>query len=62
MSKIISKLGLITHESLERNVKIDTMLVGKQILLDKPENDLQYSVKNLNDMAVEFSMDVNTGK
>jgi hypothetical protein len=36
-------------------LKLILRYVGKQILLAKPENYLQYSVTNLYHMAIEFS-------
>jgi hypothetical protein len=46
-----------------RNVNIDTMLFSDdQVLLAKSEDDLQYSVHNLNKTASEFSMEINAEK
>jgi hypothetical protein len=63
MNKIIQKWKVIRHGNIpiNRNVNIDTMLFADdQVLLAKSEDDLQYSVHNLNKVASEFSMDINT--
>jgi hypothetical protein len=54
-----------THGNIpiNRNVNIDTMLLADdQVLLAKSEDDLQYSVHNLNKIASQFSMDINEEK
>jgi hypothetical protein len=63
MNEIIQKWRLTRNGNIpmNRNFKIDTMLFGDQILLTKSEDDLQYSVHNLNNIVEEFSMEINTG-
>jgi hypothetical protein len=47
----------------ETLLNIDTMLFADdQVLLAKCEDDLQYSVHNLNKIASEFSMEINEEK
>jgi hypothetical protein len=36
------------------------LFAGDQILLTKPQDDLQYSVHNLKNTVEEFSMQINT--
>jgi predicted transcriptional regulator len=56
MSKIKSKLGLITCEKVStKMLKLILCYAGKQILLAKQENYLQYIANNLNHMAIEVS-------
>jgi hypothetical protein len=65
MNKIIQKMKVIRHGNIpiNRNVNIDTMLFADdQVLLAKSEDDLQYSVHNLNKIASEFSMEINMEK
>jgi hypothetical protein len=38
------------------------LFADDQVLLAKSEDDLQYSVHNLNKLASEFSMDINAEK
>jgi hypothetical protein len=48
---------------INRNINIDAMLFADdQVLLAKSEDDLQYSVNNLNKIAPEISMDINMEK
>jgi hypothetical protein len=48
---------------LTETLNIDTMLFADdQVLLAKSEDDLQYSVHNLNKIASEFSMEINEEK
>jgi hypothetical protein len=65
MNKIIQKWKVIRHGNIafNRNVNIDTMLFADdQVLLVKYEDDLQYSVHNLNKIASEFSVEINAEK
>jgi hypothetical protein len=65
MNKIIQKWKVTRHGNIpiNRNVNIDTMLFADdQVLLAKYEDDLQYSVHNLNNIASEFSMEINAEK
>jgi hypothetical protein len=65
MNRNIQKKKVIRHGNIpiNRNVNIDTMLFADdQVLLTKSEDDLQYSVHNLNKIASEFSMEINTEK
>jgi hypothetical protein len=58
--KTIQKWKVTRHDKIpiNRNVNIDTMLFADdQVLLAKSEDDLQYSVKNLNKIASKISMD-----
>jgi hypothetical protein len=54
MNKILKKWKVTRHGNIPiyRNVNIDTMLFADdQVLLAKYEDDLQYSVHNLNKIA-----------
>jgi hypothetical protein len=65
MNKIIQKWKVTRHGNIpiNRNVNIDTMLfVDDQVFLAKSEDDLQYSVCNLNKIASQFSMEMNVEK
>jgi hypothetical protein len=65
MNKITQKWKVTRHGNIpiNRNVNIDTMLVADdQVLLAKSEDDLQYSVHNLNKTASKFSMKINAEK
>jgi hypothetical protein len=62
MNKIIQKWKVTRHGNIpiNRNVNIDTMLFADdQVLLAKSEDDLQYSVHNFNNIASEFSTEIN---
>jgi hypothetical protein len=65
MNKIFQKWKVTRHGNIpiSRNVNIDTMLFAdNQVLLAKSEDDLQYSVHNLNKTASEFSMEIKRGE
>jgi hypothetical protein len=65
MNKIIQKWKVTRHGNIpiNRNVIIDAMLFADDhVLLAKSEDDLQYSVHNLNNIASEFSMEINAEK
>jgi hypothetical protein len=65
INKIIQKWKVTRHGNIpiNRNANINTMLFADdQILLTKSEDDLQYSVHNLNKIASEFSMEINVEK
>jgi hypothetical protein len=65
MNKIIQKWKVARHGNIpiNRNINIDTMLFADdQVLLAKFEDDLQYSVHNLNKIVSEFSMEIHTEK
>jgi TusA-related sulfurtransferase len=65
VNKIVQKRKVTRHDNIpiNRDVNIDTMLFADdQLLLAKSEDDLQYSVHNLNKIASEFSMEINAEK
>jgi hypothetical protein len=65
MNKIIQKWKVTRHGNIpvNRNVNIDTMLFADdQVLWTKSEDDLRYSVYNLNKIASEFSIEINAEK
>jgi hypothetical protein len=65
MNKIIQKWKVTRHGNIpiNRNININTMFFADdQVLLAKSEEDLQYSVRNLNKIASEFSMEINAEK
>jgi hypothetical protein len=65
MNKTIQKWKVTRHGNIQinTNINIDTMLFADdQVLLAKFEDDLQYSVHNLNKTASEFSMEINAEK
>jgi hypothetical protein len=65
MNKIIQKWKATRHGNIpiNRNVNVDTVLFADdQVLLAKSEDDLQYSVHNLNKRASEFFMQINAEK
>jgi hypothetical protein len=65
MNKTIQKWRWIRHGniSIRRNLNIDTELfTDTQIMLPPSEDDLHYSEYSLNDVAAEFSMEINTAE
>jgi hypothetical protein len=65
MNKIIQKWKVTRRDNIPINRNVDnyTMLFADdQVLLAKSEDDLQYSVHNLNNIASEVSMEINSEK
>jgi hypothetical protein len=65
MKKIIQKWKVTRHGNIpiNRNVNIDTILSADDpVQVTKSEDDLQYSVHNLNRTASEFSIQINAVK